>query len=127
MTTKIFTLATGPLKIKWPVKMDVPVDGGGTVKREFLAIFLGETTEDQRSRWARMDEAVKSGDRIAGLKAEDELFEQVFVGWEGVADENGNPVEFNEETRDLMLGIEYRRDAILKAYKLFIEGKKAKN
>ena len=93
-------------RIKWPVVISVPQDGGAVQKQKITAEFdiLPASAVDQLMQEAR------SGDQDAAL-----LFE-VLVGWDDVSSEDGQPLDFSPEACKELVDISYARNALLRAY-----------
>lgn len=88
--------------LTWPVKVDVPVDGGKTESQEFTALFrmLGQDEIDKLA--AQGDEAFIRG---------------TLVDWGAdVKDPDGNPVSFREQPLVAMIRRPYIRKALIRAY-----------
>jgi hypothetical protein len=97
---------------KWPVSVDVPVDGGKFKKETFTAVFK------KMSRSA-FNDLVEQGD--------DALIAEIVEGWEGVKDEDGDDIEYNSETRDQLFDDPYVLRAVIMAYTDSLVGAQAKN
>ena len=97
---------------KWPVAVDVPVDGGKFKKETFTAIFK------KMSRSA-FNDLVEQGD--------DALIAEIVEGWEGIKDEDGDDIEYCRETRDQLFDDPYVLRAVVSAYTESLLGAQAKN
>lgn len=97
---------------KWPVSVDVPVDGGKFKKETFTAIFK------KMSRSA-FNDLVEQGD--------DALIAEIVEGWEGIKDEDGDSIEYSSETRDQLFDDPYVLRAVINAYTESLLGAQAKN
>ena len=97
---------------KWPVSVEVPVDGGKFKKETFTAIFK------KMSRSA-FNDLIEAGD--------DALIDQIVEGWEGVKDEDGNEVEYNDENKVALFDDPYVLRAVITAYTDSVTGSQAKN
>ena len=97
---------------KWPVAVDVPVDGGKFKKETFTAIFK------KMSRTA-FNDLVEQGD--------DALISEIVEGWEGIKDEDGDDIEYCRETRDQLFDDPYVLRAVVSAYTESLLGAQAKN
>lgn len=93
-------------RIKWPVTISVP-QSGGTVQKHKIEAEFDLLTQ------SRLAEVMASDRNADGDTA---LLREVLVGWEGVADESGQPVEFSAETRDDLVDIPYVRAALIRSY-----------
>lgn len=97
---------------KWPVSVEVPVDGGKFKKETFTAIFK------KMSRSA-FNDLIEAGD--------DALIDQIVEGWEGVKDEDGDEVEYNDENKVALFDDPYVLRAVITAYTDSVTGSQAKN
>ena len=96
------------------VKVQTPVNGGHetqTFQARFRAISVSET--EQHNTLTR-----------EGTNA---YLREIFVGWEGVTDDQGEPMPFNDETRDRMIDIPFVRVALLESYNAAMMGAKRGN
>ena len=101
----------------WPVTVRVPVDGGRFRPQKFTARFR---MLDQD----RAEELVEKGTGAVDRA----LLEEVWIGWgEDVQSEDGEALEYSDETRAKMLQKPFIRIALTKAYYDSISGIKAKN
>lgn len=95
--------------IKWPVDVQIPLDGGRVSKQRFTAEFE-ILPSDEYSR------AIDEGD----------VLDRVVRGWsDDVQNEAGEPLPFSEEAKAAMLKISYVRVALLRAYLDACAGKEA--
>lgn len=97
---------------KWPVSVEVPVDGGKFKKEAFTAIFK------KMSRSA-FNDLIEAGD--------DALIDQIVEGWEGVKDEDGDEFEYNDENKIALFDDPYVLRAVITAYTDSVTGSQAKN
>lgn len=97
---------------KWPVKVEVPTDGGKFETQTFDAVFK------KMSRSA-------FGDLLE--KGEDALLEQILEGWEGINDENGKEVPFTQKNKKELCDDPYVVRALIGAYADSVTGVLAKN
>ena len=97
---------------KWPVSVDVPVDGGKFKKETFTAVF-------KKISRSGFNELVESGD--------DALIDEIIEGWEGIKDEDGNELEFSDEAKSVLFDDPYVLRAVITAYTDSITGSQAKN
>ncbi len=101
---------------KWPVDIEVPVDGGKFDKQTFDAEF-------KRISQARIDEI--SAD-AANLK-DKLLAKEVLVGWDGINDAAGNVVPYSEGMRDKLLDIPKVATSVCRAFIGSLQGAQRKN
>ena len=104
----MFKLVPLDKPVKWPVKVNIPRDGGQTQNASFIAHFL-----------------VLRQDELADIQneADFEWAKRVIVGWETVSDEDGNELPFSEEALERLIGITYVREAVQQAYYNCINGR----
>jgi len=99
--------------ITWPVTVSVPRDGGNAVKATFTGKFKLLTSPEFNAIY-------NSGG------SDEDLVRNVLTGWENnLCDEDGNPLEFNDENLNLVATRTYIRTAIVSAYLELSSGKKA--
>jgi hypothetical protein len=96
--------------VKWPVVVEVPVDGGKVEEQQFEMTFR-----------------LLPGDQVKEVKD----FADVILGWDGVqseaADGTRRTLEFSAQALERMLGIPYARAAIVRAYIACSTGATRKN
>lgn len=97
---------------KWPVAVEVPVDGGRFKKETFTAVFK------KMSRATFSDLAEQS---------EDDLIAEILVGWEGVKDEDGEEVPYSKAAQAELCDDPYVLRALINAYSESLGGAPAKN
>src|SRR6266853_6202464 len=95
-------------KVKWPVDVQIPLDGGKVRKVRFTGELEILTSDEYETELAQ-------GDVLA----------RVLTGWEGVQDEAGEPIEFSEEERAKLCAIPYVRLALMQAYLQASAGREA--
>lgn len=97
------------LKIKtthsysWPVEVSEPADGGRFDKRTFDVTFR-VIPQDQ------IDQI------LDGSKVDQTLLKTVVTGWQGVVDEDDNPVPFSPAALDQLINIPYCRVGLVDAF-----------
>nr|VFK58187.1 MAG: hypothetical protein BECKUNK1418G_GA0071005_100236 [Candidatus Kentron sp. UNK]VFK68299.1 MAG: hypothetical protein BECKUNK1418H_GA0071006_100136 [Candidatus Kentron sp. UNK] len=96
-----FILSDKDKIVKRTVVVNVPVDGDATVRQEFTASFRVLPDDQLEELMDRGEEAFLKG---------------ILVGWEGIDDDDGNPVSPSPEAITRMSGIIYVRTAIYRAY-----------
>lgn len=92
------------------VKVRVPVDGG-FADQEFTARF-------RVLPWSEVQ--ATDGDPAGQLR-------RIWVGWEGIVDDAGEPVPFSDAARDQMIDLLYVRVAVLETYSVAVAGAKRGN
>lgn len=86
-------------KVDWPVDVKVPQDGGAVRKQRFTAKLEILSNEE-------FERELMNGD----------VLERTLVGiGADCCDEDGQPLEFNEETKAALLRIPYVRVALMEA------------
>lgn len=98
--------------IKWPVIFAVPADGGSLQELVITAHFKLVTK-------VQFTELAAKGDA--------DLLKAVFVGWDGIGDENGDALPFAEADRDELIGYPFIESALTSAYVKAYLGGAAKN
>lgn len=97
---------------KWPVSVEIPVDGGKFKKETFTVLFrkIGRST---------FNELVEQD--------ENALADCIVEGWEGVKDEDGDEVPYSEEAKASLFDDPFVMRALINAYADSYGGAQAKN
>ena len=103
---------------KWPVSHDMPVDGGKHERHTFDAEFKRIT----QSRIRQMGEQIENNEIT-----ESELVTEVLLGWDGINDEDGNPIKFSQKALAQVIDVPMLATSISKAFFDSIAGAKRKN
>lgn len=99
--------------VKWPVTINIPRDGGDVTKAKCTVHFELIPSDEFNAIYDN------------GGNDED-LLHRVVKGWgSDVADEDGNPLVFNEENLDKLLRISYARVGFVQGYMECSSGKAA--
>lgn len=101
------------VEYKWPVAVECPTDTSGVFESQ---------TFDATFKWigrARYTELVDKGDL--------ELLKEVWLGWDGIEDENGKSFAYSAANRDELLDDLAIARAVLKAFLESLNGAQAKN
>lgn len=99
------------LSVKWPVRVDVPADGG-FISTEFTAYFI-----------------ILDADQMDAIIADDpahaaeNVLKKVWIGWEGVEGDE----KFSTEARDRMLKFYFITLAVFREYNDCLLGRAVKN
>lgn len=101
-------------EVKWPVTVNIPRDGGRTTKAEFTAQFQLLSQDEFKEVYEQ-----------EGASDED-LLRRVLTGWDKVCDANDESIEYNSDTREVMIRIPYVRAAMVAAYLECSHGKAAR-
>ncbi|AVG17776.1 hypothetical protein CFN79_18950 [Chromobacterium vaccinii] len=89
--------------IRWPVKVQLPTDGGQTSEHEFLGLFNRLPPADVI---AMAEEGVTEQANFPDmLRNNVSKFSRLLIGWEGVIDGDGKPLPFSLDLlRQLVTG-----------------------
>lgn len=102
----------------WPVTVQTPADGGTFKREKFDAElkFLSQT---------RIEEIKKqiAEDRITDV----ELAREVWIGWKGINDSDGNDILYSESMRDKLLDQALVATAVVTALIESLAGARRKN
>lgn len=113
----MFKIATKPT-FSATVHVNFPADKGKVNTRAFTAIFK----RFSQTQLEDLDERLKS------KELDDRAFvHEVMVGWEGVADEQGTVLDFNEENLDALLEMHPTQPTIIRTFYATVGGGKVKN
>lgn len=99
------------LTVKWPVRVDVPADGG-FVKAEFTAYFIVLDADEM--------DAIIAADPA---HAAENVLKKAWIGWEGVEGD----AAFTVAARDRMLKFYYITLALFREYNDCLLGRAVKN
>jgi hypothetical protein len=97
---------------KWPIKVEIPVDGGKFETQTFDAVFK------KMSRSA-FNKTVDEGD--------DALIDAILQGWDGIKDEEGKDIPFTEKSKKEICDDHAIVKALISAYAESVVGAPAKN
>ena len=104
------------IEVTWPVKVQVPTDGGAHQEQVFTARFKIIDTDEE-------EQAVERGRRSNRA-----LINKALVGWgDDVAGPDGKPLKFSEDARAALIKIPYVATALVLAYYEAAAGAPAKN
>tara|TARA_R110002020_G_scaffold424560_1_gene633810 strand:- start:788 stop:1132 length:345 start_codon:yes stop_codon:yes gene_type:complete len=103
---------------KWPVSVDVPVDGGKHERVTFDVEFKDLT----QSRLLEIAELSAEGNLT-----DVEIAREVIMGWVGIEDEDGEELPYSMTKRDELLDVPMMATAIAGAYLESKQGAKRKN
>jgi hypothetical protein len=91
---------------KWPVVVHMPQDGGTYAKHSFNAEF----------KYLDQDQIDKVFDNASNGRDNGDLAAEGLIGWDGVNDQDGNVLEFNEDNKAMLLRIPYIRSAVVSTF-----------
>ncbi len=108
-----------------PVEVSIP-DGTPKGKtHKFKVEFKRQTQTELKAIFRRVNKETLEGDEE--LLTDDQLLQDVMVGWDGVLDKNGNKVEFTPENMEALLDVYPVRPAVVGAFFASIKTAKTKN
>lgn len=116
-------------EFKWPVRIQVPEERR-VVTKEVTGVFTTVPPErvQQIVREAINDFSDAGRGADGQANADLRLMREVLAGWEGVVDEDKQPIEFTDEAREALMAVPYIRAAFVEAYNHGANGgAKAKN
>lgn len=90
----------------WPIKVQIPVDGGKFEPQTFDAEF-------KRLPQSEINDLLRE---IQDGVTDTRFVEGVLVGWHGVADADGNELPYSEAAKIMLLDIPYLRSAVVAAF-----------
>lgn len=94
-------------KVRWPVTVKIPADGGRYTKEAFQVEF---DLIDQ----PRIDAIMEAAERPTSVDVA--FLREVVTGWTGVRDEGDAEVSFAPEALERLLAIPYVRNAMVGAF-----------
>lgn len=103
---------------RWPVEYKTPTDDGKYDRQQFTAEF-------KRLDQPRLDEIYATAK--AGEFHDVEVAAEVLVGWAGVSTASGEPFDFTDNNRDVLLALPGMRAAVLGAFFDSVKGAARKN
>lgn len=109
-----FKLVKQLKKVEWPVRVNVPVDGGKTEEKEFTGIFklLPQAEYDANAKTKKSDA---------------DFISEILVGWKGLLDDDDKEIEFSPDVIRQLCEYPFTRIAIFKAYNEVVTGIEVKN
>jgi hypothetical protein len=102
----------------WPVTVEFPVDGGRFDKQTFDAEFKRLPQSKIREIW----DQIQSGDL-----SDDDLCQEVLIGWSGINDAKGSEVPFSEKAKADLLNVPLVAAAIVTSWLDSLSKGKRKN
>tara|TARA_R100001443_G_scaffold62527_1_gene72440 strand:- start:967 stop:1311 length:345 start_codon:yes stop_codon:yes gene_type:complete len=103
---------------RWPVQIDIPVDGGKHERHTFDAEFKRVT----QSRIREMGEQIENNEITDA-----DLVTEVLLGWDGINDEDGNAIKFSQKSLADLVDIPMLATSISKSFFDSLAGAKRKN
>ena len=114
----------------WPISFDVPADGGRQEKQTFDGEFKRLSQSRINEIKDKVQERVSATERSLdtdGMITDQEIAEEILVGWEGVVDDKGEEVLFSETLKARLLDVPSVAAAVVVAYFTSLQGAKRKN
>ena len=108
----------------FPVEVEQPIDGGKFQKSSFDAKFKRLSRTEMRGIFDRIPSDKKV---IDDPITDDEILNDMFLGWKGAITEDGSEFPYSETNREIMLEIAGVSGAIIAAWFKSLQGSKAKN
>jgi len=99
-------------EVEWPVKVMVPRDGGGFDQQPCKVRFKAMPIDEAQEKRAAIDD-LPEDEQDAGHT---ELLMDTMVGWDGVIDEDKNPIPFSRDNLKTALRFQFVLTAFVKAY-----------
>ena len=116
--------------IRWPVKVEQPIDGGKVRTFEFTGIFRRLSADEKEALGKEVGDDMMNDDQVDWVQNFIDRTMQVMTGWEGVVDQDKNKLEFTAEALRRAIrapsGASFMK-AINRAITEFETGTKAKN
>lgn len=102
----------------WPIRVDIPVDGGRFESATFDAVF--KKVPQSRIKDLQKQIAKDGFDDTA-------MCREILIGWSGIVDEDGEEVPFSQSNRDRLLDTIGLSSAIVMQFFEALRGNRAKN
>lgn len=102
------------ITLSWPVRVNVPGDGGKVTRHTFDARFK---ILDQREYDLALNTSIK----------DEEFIGKFLVGWDGLLDDDGEAIEFSADMVNELCKYPFVRLALIEAYNNAATGAIAKN
>lgn len=111
-------IATSP-KFTATVKFETPSGDGRPQRHQYTAVFKSLSLSEYTALMKHAYEEPDKGDAL--------VIDEVLVGWEGVGDEHGVPLEFTPDNRDKLMDMMGARAATVKTFIKTLTGAREKN
>lgn len=111
-------IATTP-KFTATVKFETPSGDGRPERHQYTAVFKYLGLSEYSDLMKRAYEDPDKGDAL--------VVDEVLVGWEGVGDEHGTPLDFTPVNRDKLMDMMGARAATVKTFVKTLTGAREKN
>ncbi len=111
-------IATAP-KFTAVVRFETPSGDGRPERHQFTGVFKSLGLTEYTELMKRAYEDPEKGDAL--------VLEEVLVGWEGVGDEHGTPLEFTPANCDRLMEMMGARAATVRTFVKTLTGAREKN
>ena len=98
------------------IKIDVPHDMGKTERQTFVMEFKQLSVSETKDL---IEEA--QNERIS----DEDMLRRYVLGWDGIVDEDGNPLDFTTSNLEAVMDVPYVRKAVMAAFIEDVFGKEA--
>jgi hypothetical protein len=98
---------------RWPVAVEIPIDGGRFDKQTFDAEF-------KRLPQDRNNQILE--DARSGVITDQDVCGEILVGWSGVLDDDGKEVPFSEGAKSQIMSVPQLAAAVVMAYFQSMQG-----
>jgi hypothetical protein len=113
----MFTVSTKN-SFSWPVSFRIPTDGGGYETADFDAEFKRITQSKIEELFNKLSEGTINDRQVA---------DEVLIGWKGVQDDSGKPLNFTDATKARLLDVAGLAGVLVMAYTDALRGAREKN
>lgn len=114
----------------WPVRIQLPADGGKREKSSFDALFKrlpqSRINEIQQLVQQRI-KAAERGEELDNGVTDQTIAAEILVGWAGILDADGDDVPYSEAVKAQLLDVPMMADALIEAYFTSLVELKRKN
>ena len=114
---------------RWPVKISVPMDGGKFKDIKVYVKFLIKDVDYIKDLQNQLNELADSDNQVQDVSdLIGSVLDDVLIGWDDGAfqNEDGSPIAFNDDNKDMILELPPVRRAIWEEYLNVIGGGKHK-
>ena len=124
-----FVLKNSSSSYSWPVSFSLPENGTRkeqSFDAEFKRLKQSRINEIQALVQQRL-KALEDGLEDASGVSDVSIADEVLVGWDGIDDDDGNPVKFSQSSLQQLVDVPMVATAIATAYFDSLSGAKRKN
>lgn len=121
----MFKISTVNQTYRTPVTVEVPSGDGKSITHKFAVLFSRKSQDELDELYRRMNAAkLQEGEQ---LLTDDELLNQVLVGWEDVLDDQDRPLDFTPDNFNALKNIYPTRPTLVQSFFDSIKTAKRKN